>query len=507
MAKTGDNLVLTASVSDNNITASQVSADFSGIGGSSGIHPVSLTGGVATWTSVPVNSIADGIKTVTVDATDSAGNNAIQKSVSIELDNTIPVANADSLTTTKDTAVATSSATLAANDTDSDNDTLAVTDVSNAVNGTAGLSGGTITFTPTSGFVGQGNFVYTVSDGRNTATASASVTVNPPVDPTQNQILLSPTTNLSSSSKDVVIGGQTFDSTINIPNSVTNATLNLSNVTTISGSTKTATLSNNITLSADTTLGTLTVQIPAGIQIAGNAISWDTGKINIPTIQSNSTVSPPAASGFTSSTSSVVEIGFGDVPLTFDKGVRVLIAGQAGKLVGYDRGGVFTQITNTCSADSQTVGDGLATGGDCYINVGADLIIWTKHFTKFATYTQTASSSTSSSSSSSSSGGSDGGDGLGCATHDCSGVHPASPTSTATGFTPGVLGITSDQGNVGIGENGQVKGEATASANEVSTPTPEPQTSQASSPFNMKAIAIVAIILLLGISAFRLLIR
>ncbi|PJA01759.1 hypothetical protein COX74_01020, partial [bacterium (Candidatus Gribaldobacteria) CG_4_10_14_0_2_um_filter_41_16] len=36
------------------------------------------------------------------------------------------------------------------------------------------------------------------------------------------------------------------------------------------------------------------------------------------------------------------------------------------------------------------IGDALAAGGDCKISVGSDLIIWTKHFTNFVTYTQTA---------------------------------------------------------------------------------------------------------------------
>lgn len=447
IAATSDNLVLTANVSDNNIATSQISADFSSIGGSSGVHPTTFIGGVATWANVSVSAVADGTKTITIDAADAAGNNATQQSVNIEIDNVIPTVNSDSLITIKDTSVSTSSAILIANDTDSDNDTLSLTDVGNAVNGTVGLSSGVVTFTPITGFVGTGNFAYTVTDGRNIATGSASIVVNPSVDPSQNQVLLSPTTNLNSSSKDVIIGGQTFDSTINIPSDVTDATLDLSNVTSVSGSTKTALLSNTITLSADTSLGTLTVQIPAGIQISGNAASWNNGKINIPTVQNNSTVFVPAASGFTNSISSVVEIGYGDVALTFDKGVRILIAGQAGKLVGYSRDGIFTQITDACPGDTQTAGNALAGGGDCYINVGTDLVIWTKHFTKFATYTQTINLSSSSMSSTSNGGVGDGrSDGLGCGGHDCSGIATISQGQTsnlaqvfAQRFTPEIL--------------------------------------------------------------------
>jgi len=66
-----------------------------------------------------------------------------------------------------------------------------------------------------------------------------------------------------------------------------------------------------------------------------------------------------------------------------------LIPGQAGKKVGYTHGGSpLTEITATCTGDSQSIGDELSTNGDCKIDVGADLVIWTKHFTKFVTYSQ-----------------------------------------------------------------------------------------------------------------------
>lgn len=64
------------------------------------------------------------------------------------------------------------------NDTDVDGDTLVITAVSAPVNGTIVLNGdGTVTFTPTTNFVGAGSFDYTVSDG-NGGTDTATVTVN-----------------------------------------------------------------------------------------------------------------------------------------------------------------------------------------------------------------------------------------------------------------------------------------------------------------------------------------
>ncbi len=102
------------------------------------------------------------------------------------------------------------------------------------------------------------------------------------------------------------------------------------------------------------------------------------------------TVTLPAESGQTKTLSVAVEMGFAGAKLTFDKGVRILFAGQAGKRAGYVRTGIsFTEITSICTADNQPAGDALPVDGDCKIDSGADLVIWTKHFTTFATYTQT----------------------------------------------------------------------------------------------------------------------
>ena len=54
-----------------------------------------------------------------------------------------------------------------ANDTDVDGDTLTVTAVTAAGNGTVTLDRrGTVTYTPDADFIGTDSFTYTVSDGR-----------------------------------------------------------------------------------------------------------------------------------------------------------------------------------------------------------------------------------------------------------------------------------------------------------------------------------------------------
>src|SRR5581483_3373917 len=66
------------------------------------------------------------------------------------------------------------------------------------------------------------------------------------------------------------------------------------------------------------------------------------------------------------------------------------LPGQAGKLIGTITDGNFTKITDTCSADTQAAGDALSAGVSCKIDVGSDLVIWTKHASQYVAYTQTA---------------------------------------------------------------------------------------------------------------------
>ena len=85
-----------------------------------------------------------------------------------------PVANPDTATTAEDTPV---TINVLANDTDPDGNTLAVTGVSGATNGTAVVNANsTVTFTPALNFNGTAGFNYAISDG-NGGTASAHVTV------------------------------------------------------------------------------------------------------------------------------------------------------------------------------------------------------------------------------------------------------------------------------------------------------------------------------------------
>jgi hypothetical protein len=116
----------------------------------------------------------------------------------------------------------------------------------------------------------------------------------------------------------------------------------------------------------------------------------------------------------------------------------MLIPGQAGKLVGYSRGGVFTPIPKPAGAqDSQSWADSYITppDGDYAVDVNNDLVIWTMHFTRFVTYTQTPVSSS----------GGGGGDG------NVVSSTPVVQTSAATSITSDAAvlngSITSDSGH------------------------------------------------------------
>jgi hypothetical protein len=112
------------------------------------------------------------------------------------------------------------------------------------------------------------------------------------------------------------------------------------------------------------------------------------GQIDTPT---TTTVSLPVTSGYTKITSVVIEVGFINSKLILSQAAKLIFSGESGKSIGYIRPGEsFTEITAICGENSQAwADDNLGAEGDCKINVDSDLVVWTKHFTSFATYTQT----------------------------------------------------------------------------------------------------------------------
>jgi len=181
---------------------------------------------------------------------------------------------------------------------------------------------------------------------------------------------------------EVVVSSPSQPLNITVTSGTSNATINFGSLG-VTGGVVTVPQTTVHTDTADVT-------IPASTQISADDSSWN-GVINAPKVVS---VSVPSPAGTTTTVATAIEVGAGNINLTFNKAVRLLMPGQAGKLVGFVRNGNFTQIANACSADTQASGDTLVPGGDCYISVGADMVVWTKHFTTFVAYSQTATPST-----------------------------------------------------------------------------------------------------------------
>ena len=113
--------------------------------------------------------------------TDGVVSSTVTVNISLAAVNDPPVAVDDVGTTAEDTPI--QFTTLQANDTDVDSQTLTVTAVNNAQNGSVVLNGATVTFTPAANFSGMASFNYTVSDGAATDTGTVTITVTAVNDP------------------------------------------------------------------------------------------------------------------------------------------------------------------------------------------------------------------------------------------------------------------------------------------------------------------------------------
>ena len=212
---------------------------------------------------------------------------------------------------------------------------------------------------------------------------------------------------MSTGSSQVTITNSTATANLLVNSDVTNPKIDASSF--ISGGTGTL---PEINVTSNNTNNT-TMAISASTVVSSTDTAWD-GVIALPTVVNSVTL--PETPGQTKTFVTGIEVGFTGGKLSFDKAVRILLVGQAGNRAGYVRTGTaFTEITAVCEADSQTAGNALAIDGECKIDtdVGSDLVIWTKHFTSFATYTQVATAtSPSTGSSPSSSSPSPGGNGM-----------------------------------------------------------------------------------------------
>ncbi|MGR6836864.1 fibronectin type III domain-containing protein [Syntrophomonas erecta] len=220
--------------------------------------------------------------------------------------------------------------------------------------------------------------------------------------------------------KNLAITSSTPAATIIIPPNVTDTTLNVAELLqSTEGNQVTTQALPELKIEANTKVSTapIKVEIPQGATITGPT-GWD-GTINIPKVVPAEQVKIEPDSGKkVDKVTTVIEVGAEDTVLTFTKTVKLVIPDQAGKDAGYYCNGKFTPITRLCKEDSQTWADeNLPDGEDGKIDVDGDLVIWTKHFTKFITYEQTAANGSGGSGGNNGGGGGDGsGEGEGSGT-------------------------------------------------------------------------------------------
>ena len=108
---------------------------------------------------------------------------------------------------------------------------------------------------------------------------------------------------------------------------------------------------------------------------------WN-GIMRLPTFTTERPAGPAALGTITS----MIVIGLDEAPLTFDRPVRILFHDKAGHNAGFERAGQTALINTACISDrSYDVARQLGGAGDCKIDAGRDLAIWTFHFTRFYT--------------------------------------------------------------------------------------------------------------------------
>jgi len=215
--------------------------------------------------------------------------------------------------------------------------------------------------------------------------AVKAVTNKSPVKITTSSVLV------DVNSKNLAVIDTTPDTSITVPKGINDALINMVSMLNPPSEGEITTVPlPAINISSSTALAPdpVLVSIPAGTIVGADAESeWD-GTIYLPSARPAVDVAIKSDPGKSVTINAVIETGYGDLPLTFSKAVRILIPGQAGKDAGYYENGVFTKITNVLTEDSQAASDALAANQEGRIDVGSDLVIWTRHMCEFVAYTQ-----------------------------------------------------------------------------------------------------------------------
>lgn len=139
-------------------------------------------------------------------------------------------------------------------------------------------------------------------------------------------------------------------------------------------------------ITATNSSNTMSLTVPQGTKISSSSPSWD-GSILLP-IPNTSTIDGKTVH-------QAMTVGSPGNTLTFDKPVRILLPGVAGKTVAYlDNSGTIVNINPVITADTVTAAAASLISAnklDGTITIGNDVVIWTKHFTTFLAYSNAGS--------------------------------------------------------------------------------------------------------------------
>ncbi len=139
--------------------------------GTPGHGTAALLGGVIVYSPAPGFVGSDSFTYVVADFDGGTAT----ATVTVEVTNAAPAASDDTATTTDGTAV---DIDVVANDGDPDGDPVSISVVGTPGHGSATVVGGSVRYTPVSGFVGVDTFTYSITDGLGgVSTATVTVTV------------------------------------------------------------------------------------------------------------------------------------------------------------------------------------------------------------------------------------------------------------------------------------------------------------------------------------------
>ena len=137
---------------------------------------VSLNGTTITYTHDGSETATDSF---TYTAIDGIHSSTVTVTVTVTPVNDPPIAVADAAAVDEGDTLSMEASALLDNDTDAENDTLSITAVGEAVNGTVFLDGTTIIYTHDGSETATDSFTYAVNDGADTDTTRVTITVTP----------------------------------------------------------------------------------------------------------------------------------------------------------------------------------------------------------------------------------------------------------------------------------------------------------------------------------------